>query len=110
MSDLVQDEPDEALWWVRLGDTRRLMLDNAGALAAYRKALKLTGDAPDLLARIVSVLVAEGRELEAQQLIRESALSEGEQGRMLEEFVTTASLDLDLETWGDDDESPPSVH
>lgn len=114
LGDLVRDEPDEALWWVRLGDTRRLMQENIGALTAYRRAVELIGDTPDLISRLVTVLVEEGRENEARELLRATTLDDTEKGVLLgQATAVSANSGHDLESWlpkPDDDDTPPTVH
>lgn len=64
---LAAAEPDEAVFWMRTGDARRLQGRGATAIEAYRKAARLGGLEEEVALRLGLTLAAEGREDEAER-------------------------------------------
>jgi Tfp pilus assembly protein PilF len=64
---LTAEEPDEPLYWLRLGDARRAAGKSREALAAYREAAKLGGLEQAASVRLGLALADEGRDDEARK-------------------------------------------
>jgi tetratricopeptide (TPR) repeat protein len=64
---LTAEEPDEPLYWLRLGDARRAEGRSREALAAYRRAAKLGGLEQAASVRLGLALADEGRDDEAKK-------------------------------------------
>lgn len=64
---LAKKEPDEAVYWMRLGDARRALGRIPAALEAYRTAARLGGVEEQIAFRLGTTLAAEGRDEEAEK-------------------------------------------
>lgn len=129
LADLTRLEPREALWWMRLGDVRRLGRRTDTALDAYRAARRLSGNADQSLALRFGVsLWRTGDEGAARKAVSEAFGVDAEEleADHWEELLaaedhrwTTRSPGRlpprpDLEEWvdwePDGGEEPPTVH
>ena len=73
LADLTRLEPREALWWMRLGDVRRIGRRTETALDAYRAARRLSGNADQSLALRFGVsLWRSGNDGEARRAVSEA--------------------------------------
>jgi len=130
LSDLTRLEPREALWWMRLGDVRRLGRRTDTALDAYRAARRLSGGADQSVALRLSVsLWRSGAESEARKAVTEAFGADAEEVEADHWEELLAAEDRrwtapsparlpprpELEPWVDwepegGDEGPPTVH
>jgi len=67
LEKLAKSEPDEAFWWTRLGDCRRLLDNRAGAIEAYRTAIQKGGLEAELAMRFGVMMAEEGSDAEAKR-------------------------------------------
>lgn len=66
-------EPNFAEAWSDLGESRKILLDGAGALAAFEKAVQFAPDDPVAQTRLGSELLNEGKPSEAVAHLEEAA-------------------------------------
>ncbi len=81
---LAAAEPDEAVFWMRTGDARRLQGQGGPAIEAYRKAAKLGGLEDEVALRLGLTLAAEGREDEAERELDAATAREFDADRLEE--------------------------
>jgi tetratricopeptide (TPR) repeat protein len=130
LADLTRLEPREALWWMRLGDVRRLGRRTETALDAYRAARRLSGNTDQSLALRFGVSMwRSGNDGEARRAVSEAFGVDAEEieADHWEELLaaedhrwTTRSPGRlppspELEEWVDwepegGDEGPPTLH
>jgi tetratricopeptide (TPR) repeat protein len=66
---LTEQEPQEAFWWLRLGDNRRAQGHLQDALAALAKAIELAGLQSSVALRLGVTLADGGRHREAREIL-----------------------------------------
>lgn len=81
-SRLAAAEPDEAVFWMRAGDARRLQDRSGPAIEAYRKAAKLGGLEDEVALRLGLTLASEGREDEAERELDAATAKEFDADRL----------------------------
>lgn len=70
---LAQEEPEESLFWMRLGDAQRSQRKLAAAIEAYQRAASLGDLGQGVALRLGITLAADGREAEAERALAKSA-------------------------------------
>ncbi len=81
---LAEAEAEEPLYWMRLGDARRLGGRTREALGAYRRAARLGGLEEEVALRLGIALAEEGREKEALAAIESATGPEPPAGKLEE--------------------------
>lgn len=84
--DLTEREPNEAFWWLRLGDCRRQRGALAEALSAYSEAVKKEGLGGRVALRLGLTLVADGKPEEAERFLN-AALDQANEPELIEQLA-----------------------